>query len=159
MESMLICGDSFSANWTVECAGQGWPNLLAQHYQVTNLSQAGCSQYKIYLQILSVVDQLPKFDKIVVSHTSPYRLYTKNHPVHSNSPLHANSDILYQDVKYHSEFDKKLEPLVSYFENYFDLDYAEFVHSLICEKITQLLEPYKDKTLHMSHIKIGRAHV
>jgi hypothetical protein len=70
--------------------------------------------------------------------------------------LHANSDILYQDVKYHSEFDKKLEPLVSYFENYFDLDYAEFVHSLICEKITQLLEPYKDKTLHMSHISWQR---
>ena len=28
--NILICGDSFAADWTVKYAGQGWPNLLAQ---------------------------------------------------------------------------------------------------------------------------------
>jgi hypothetical protein len=152
MESMLICGDSFSVDWSVEHTGQGWPTLLEQTYQVTNLSQAGCGEYKIYLQIVSVLDQLHDFDKIIISHTSPYRLYTKAHPIHSASKLHAHSDLLYQDIKHHSQSQKKLLPLVDYFENYFDLEYAEFTHGLICEKIQTLLEPYQHKTLHVSHI-------
>jgi hypothetical protein len=151
MESILICGDSFSANWSVEHDQYpGWPSLLEQNYKVTNLSQAGCSEYKIYLQVISVIDQLDNYDKIIISHTSPYRLYTKNHPVHSSNKLHAHSDLLYQDIKYHSQNQKTLLPLVLYFENYFDLEYAEFVHALICEKTENILQAHR--TLHLSHI-------
>jgi hypothetical protein len=151
MESILICGDSFSADWSIEYAQcTGWPNLLEQNYKVTNLSQAGCSEYKIYLQVLSVIDQLDSYDKIIISHTSPYRLYTKNHPIHSSDKLRAHSDLLYQDIKYHSQTQKMLLPLVSYFENYFDLEHAKFVHGLTCEKIENILQSYC--TVHLSHI-------
>jgi hypothetical protein len=158
MESMLICGDSFSADWTPEYVGMGWPNLLEKNYKIINLSQAGCSEYKIYLQLLSIADQLDTFDKILISHTSPYRLYIKNHPVHTNSKLHAHCDLLYQDIKHYSQSQKALLPLVEYFEQYFDLEYAEFTHGLICEKIESLLSMHQHKTLHLAHISWKNLH-
>lgn len=145
MKNILICGDSFAADWTLKYLGEGWPNRLAKDYNVTNLAQAGCGQYKIYLQLTSV--DLDKFDAIIVSHTSPYRVYVKEHPIHKNDPLHGNSDLIYSDIAEHRKDRKDLEPIVSYFENYFDVDHAKFIHSLICEKIELLLS--KHKSLHV----------
>ena len=96
---VLICGDSFAADWTVKYTGKGWPNLIAENYTVTNLAQAGCSEYKIYLQLASA--NLDQYDAIIVSHTSPNRLPVEVHPVHSNDPLHKNSDLIYTDLKGH----------------------------------------------------------
>ena len=60
-KKILICGDSFSSDWSPEYPDcQGWPNLLAKDYKVTNLSQAGCSEYRIYKQIKS--KNLDNFD-------------------------------------------------------------------------------------------------
>jgi hypothetical protein len=138
MESLLICGDSFAADWTVKYSGSvGWPNMLCQDYQVTNLAQAGCGEYKIYLQLKST--DLDAYDKIVVCHTSPYRIFIKHHPVHANDILHAHSDLLYSDIKAHSITNKNLLPIVDYFEKYFDLDHAVFTHGLICKEIDQML--------------------
>lgn len=138
MTKILICGDSFAADWSLTGSVAGWPNLLTEHHEVTNIAQAGCGEYKIYLQLKSV--QLSDYDTIIVFHTSPNRLYVKTHPVHKG--LHVNSDLIYSDIKEHSTKDKTLEPIVNYFEHYFDLQYAEFVHSLICKEIDQLLNGY-----------------
>ena len=75
---LLICGDSFAADWTVKYKGHGWPNLLSQSFEVTNLARAGVCEYKIYNQLLSVDPSA--FDVIIISHTSPFRLYVKEHP-------------------------------------------------------------------------------
>ena len=136
MKKILICGDSFAADWTKKYKGVGWPNLLAREYKVTNLAQAGCSEYKIYKQLTSSC--LYKFDNIIVSHTSPYRLYVKKHPVYVNDPLHKNSDLIYSDIKEY----KELSTVVDYYEKYFDLDYAEFIHNLICKQIDELTKLY-----------------
>ena len=54
MKKLLICGDSFAADWQVKYPqGQGWCNLITQYYHVTNVAQAGCSEYRIYQQFLS----------------------------------------------------------------------------------------------------------
>lgn len=148
MKNILICGDSFAADWTVKYEGQGWPNLLAKDYNVTNLAQAGCSQYKIYKQLLSV--DLNKFDCIIVFHTSPNRIYTNTHPVHYNDPLHCNSDLIYNDIKEHSKSNKQLLPIVEYFEQHFDVDHAMFCHNLLCKHIDKILEPYN--TIHATGI-------
>ncbi len=42
---LLIAGDSFAADWL--SGESGWPNLLANEYDVTNVAQAVCSEYKI----------------------------------------------------------------------------------------------------------------
>ena len=59
---ILILGDSFATDWTSKYPqGKGWPNLLAEKFDVTNLAQAGISEYKILKQIKSV-SNLEKFD-------------------------------------------------------------------------------------------------
>jgi hypothetical protein len=146
---LLICGDSFAADWTVKYNDIGWPNMLANDYKITNLAQAGCSEYKIYKQLISV--DINDYDRIIVSHTSPYRIYTTNHPVHANDKLHKNSDLIYTDLKEHSKTNKKLLPLIDFFENYFDTESAIFTHTLICEKINELLKNHP-QVLHISNL-------
>jgi hypothetical protein len=146
--NLLICGDSFAADWTVKYSGQGWPNMLSQYFTVTNLAQAGCSEYKILKQLESV--DLNQFDKIIISHTSPYRVYVERHPVHYTDPLHKQCDLIYSDIKAHSINDRSLLPIVEYFEKYFDLEHAKYMHTLICKNIQELL-PADNKVLHISN--------
>lgn len=150
-KKILICGDSFAADWTVKYSGQGWPNLLANDYTVTNLAQAGCSEYKILQQLKSV--SLSKFDVIIVSHTSPYRLYVKEHPVHKNDKLHCNSDLIYTDLKEHAKSQRNIEPIIEYFEKYVDLDYQKFIHQLICREIKELLLSVTNQQLHLTSLE------
>jgi hypothetical protein len=137
-KNILICGDSFAADWCVKYPGaQGWPNRLAQEYTVNNLAQAGCSEYKIFKQLTSV--NLDQYDWVIVSHTSPYRIPITKHPIHFHDPLHKNSDLIYADIKEHSKDFPDLIAIVNYFEKYFDTEYANFMHNLICQQINQLL--------------------
>lgn len=147
LKKLLICGDSFSADWTCKRKGVGWVNMLDRDFKVTNLSQAGCSEYKILKQLKSV--KLDDFDKVIVSHTGPYRLYVDNHPVHSEDILHKNSCLLYTDIVEHAKIDSSLKPLVEYFEKYFNLEYAEHIHNLLLKEIEELTPK---NTLHISHV-------
>jgi len=130
-KNLLIAGDSFSSDWTKKYKGVGWVNLLDQ-FNVTNVSQAGVSEYKIYKQLEN--QKLTKFDQIIVCHTSPYRIPVQKHPVHANDILHKDCDLIYNDL-----LDSKENPLAKvaadFFENFFDLDYAVFVHQLIIDQI------------------------
>jgi hypothetical protein len=146
---ILICGDSFAADWAVKYHNDlGWPNLLAEDHTIVNLAQAGCSEYKIYQQLISV--EFSEFDQIIISHTSPYRIPIKKHPVHASDDLHKNSDLIYSDIKEHSKSNSKLLSIVDFFENYFDTNSAKFTHNLICEKIDKLTSIVP--VLHMVHI-------
>lgn len=141
---ILIAGDSFAADWTVKHKGHvGWSNLLAQEHSVTNLAQAGCSEYRIYKQLVS--QTLSNFDLIIVSHTSPYRLYVAEHPLHSENQLHKDSDVIYSDIK------GRVPVLEEYFENYFDLEYARFVHTATGKEIKELLNGHL--SLHLQHVE------
>jgi hypothetical protein len=147
---ILICGDSFASDWTTRYPGKGWPNMLAEQHEVVNLAQAGCSEYKILKQLESV--NLNTYDQIIISHTSPYRIYVKKHPVHHSDPLHKDCDFLYSDIKEHAVKNKNLIPIVNYIENYFDLDYAKDIHKLLCKEIEQLLESVADRVIHIANI-------
>jgi hypothetical protein len=150
MKKILICGDSFASDWTVKYSGTGWPNMLANDYNVTNSAQAGCSEYKIYLQLLNA--DISKYDAVIVSHTSPNRIYVKRHPVHYNDVLHKHSDLLYTDIAEHVKQNKSLRPILDYYENYFDLDHAKFTHNLICKEIEQHLDKFGIPVLHITNI-------
>lgn len=152
MKKLLICGDSFAADWQVKYPqGQGWCNLITQYYHVTNVAQAGCSEYRIYQQLIH--QDLNKFDCLVISHTSPNRIFTPKHPVHFNDPLHKNADLIYTDLKHHADSNPKLNSLLDFFENYYDLDYACFIHNLILKEIDRYLEKYINlKILHTNNL-------
>jgi len=138
MKKILITGDSFAANWQTKYNTIGWPNLMSQQYQVINLAQAGCGEYKIYKQLVS--QTLSNFDIVLISHTSPYRIYCSSHPVHKNDPLHANSDFIYSDVVENVDKRSDLANIKYYFENFFDMDHAKFIHRLICKEIVNLTQ-------------------
>lgn len=137
---ILICGDSFAADWTVKYPGQGWPNILAEQYQVKNVAQAGCSEYRIYQQIKK--ENLKKFDAVIVWHTSPYRIPVPQHPVHGTDSLHHGSDFLYADVASMAKTRPELQCVVDYFEKYFDIEHAKFVYSMTVEKIAALTQAH-----------------
>jgi len=139
MTKILITGDSFAADWTIKYKnnGVGWPNLLADTYDVTNIAQAGCSEYRIYKQLTS--RKLNEYDIIIVSHTSPYRFYVDENPIHKDDILHHSCDFIYNDVIQHYTTDKSLLPIVEFFEKYYDLDYALYVHNLIAEDIINMV--------------------
>jgi len=146
---ILICGDSFACDWSIKYTDYpGWPNLLAEKYQVTNVAQAGCSQYKILNQLMT--QTLDYYDRIIISHTSPYRIPVDVHPVHKSDKLHKNSDLLYTDIKYHSVNNHNLLSIVDFFENYFNEQAFLCFHSLLCEKIDRLTK--KHRVLHITHI-------
>jgi len=127
--NILILGDSFAADWSEQHTEYlGWPNIIAQQHTVTNIAQAGVSQYSILKQLGTV--QSLDYDMVIISITSPYRVYTPQHPVHT-AGLHANSDLIYTDIAHHTaEYpdNKRLHSARAYFEDHYDLDYADTIH-------------------------------
>lgn len=163
-QKILICGDSFASDWTVKYPnGCGWPNLLDQSFQVTNLSQAGCSEYKILKQLKS--QNLNKYTHLILSHTSATRIPITKHPVHADDVLHSNADLIYTDIQYHAQSNPDLKCIVEYFEKYFDLDYAIYCYDCILKDIEEILSKHPNlKVLHITNlyqkseykIKIGK---
>ena len=151
MKKLLICGDSFAADWTVKFSGQGWPNKLAQNFSVVNLARAGVGQYKIYQQLCS--QKLDTFDAVIISHTSPFRIYVKQHPLHYKDALHGDCDLIYSDLKAQENQFPEIKCITKFFENFYDQDHAKFIHSLICEKIENICENFSSKVIHLINFK------
>jgi hypothetical protein len=142
---VLLCGDSFAADWSVKNSNlHGWPNDLASSVDLTNLARAGCSEYRILKQIKSI--DLAQFDRVIVSHTSPYRIYVRQHPVHQDDSLYKDCDLIYSDCVGHG-----LQTVKEWFENYFDLEYAIDIHHMIMREIAT----QHDKICHIGHMDIS----
>lgn len=136
MKNILICGDSFAADWSVKYRDYpGWPVLLKQKYNVTNTAQAGCSEYKILKQLQS--QDLSRYQCIIVVHTSPYRIPVETHPLHHSDVLHKDSDFIYLDIKNSS--DQSVECVTEYYEKYFWCEHAMFVHKCTLAEELNLL--------------------
>ena len=144
---ILVIGDSFAADWTVKYPTQaGWVNLLANKYDVTNLAQAGVSEYKILKQLQSV--SINRFDLVIASHTSSSRVHTKQHPIHNDDLLHKNADLILSDILYHRNtvkgfFNRALKAAVGYFKYHYDSEYQTDIYCLIRNNIKQQINvPY-----------------
>lgn len=140
--NILILGDSWAADWQSDYDQYlGWPNILAEQHQVTNRAQAGVSQYSIIQQLQSVTPA--DYDRVILSITSPYRLYTPRHPVHTEG-LHKNSDLIYTDLEYHLRLqpdNKQIQSAIGFFQHHFDTDHAEYVHQLLVTETLKQLNP------------------
>jgi len=140
---LLIVGDSFAANSQQWC----WTNLLTE-FAVTNLSTNGSSEYRIFKKLVET--DLTQFSHIIVVHTSPYRIYIEDSPLHVVSETHQTCDLIYQDVK-SAKSTTFTQNVVWYFENVFNLEQADAVHDMIVEKIVKLTSAHQ--TLHLSFFK------
>jgi uncharacterized protein YutD len=141
---ILIVGDRFAADWAIKYKSiLGWPNLLAEKFEVVNLAQAGVSEYKIYQQVLSVTN-IKEFDLILVAHTSPYRITTRKHPVHFQDVLHRHADLIFGDIEYHSTrlrnlFDRSLKAAKNFFVYHYDEKFQETIYQLLRNQINLLI--------------------
>jgi hypothetical protein len=144
---ILIAGDSFATVWPD--SQLGWPTLLAKKYNVVNLAQAGIGEYKILKQIES--QKIKDFDLVIVSHTSPSRLHTNNHPVHKEG-FHKNCDLILNDLINRSTFrNPSLKAAQEYFKYHYDDEYQIDIYRLIRKQINELITiPY----ISMSHVDI-----
>jgi len=143
MKRILIFGDSFAADWSIKYNDyKGWPNLLAENFSVTNIAQAGVSEFKIYKQILSV--DINNFDIFIVSHTSPYRVPVREHPVHNIDCLHSNADLIYSDIEYHSKqiknfFNFRLKTAINFYNYLYDEEFYTTTYKMFRNSINELL--------------------
>lgn len=145
---ILIAGDSFAAKWT---ESGGWPELLAKEHTVTNVAQAGVSEYKILKQIESV--NIEDFDRIIVSHTSPSRVHTKEHPLHKEG-LHANCDLIYNDIADRLVWlNPSLRTAQDWFKYHYDDSYQKDIYILIRKEIRRYLSG--SKYISITHLPIS----
>ena len=136
--NILIVGDSFAAPSNEKYT---WYNRLSQKHTIKNIAEAGVGEYKILKQIES---QLPleECDRIIMVHTSPFRIHTHTHPVHK-SGSHSNCDLLYADLEHHASQlvhtnNRSLYAALSFIEYHFDIDYYKEIYTLIRNKIKTL---------------------
>ena len=149
---ILVAGDSFAAEWPGE---SGWVKLLAKELNVTNVAQAGVSEYKILKQLHK--SNIDEYDAVIVSHTSPSRVHTPNHPLHKTG-LHKDCDLIYTDIENRSSlFNSSLKAAKGYFEHHYDDHYYQTVYSLLRKEIYSLL--HNKKYLSMSHHNIAKAFI
>lgn len=146
---VLIAGDSFAAIWPGDYPG--WPQLLDKQYRVTNLAQAGISEYKILKQVQSV--DTSEYDVVVVSHTSPSRVHTPNHPLHKQG-LHKDCDLIYTDIADRSSlFNPSLRTAQGWFKYHYDDQYQIDIYNLIRKEIRTVLR--SSKYISITHTDIS----
>lgn len=155
MSKILIFGDSFAADWSTKYKEyKGWPNLLAEKFTVTNIAQAGVSEFKIYKQIMSV--DIDTFDTFIVSHTSPFRIPVRKHPIHSNDTLHHNADLIYDDIEFHSSKLKNilnisLRTSINFYNYLYDEEFYLTTYNMFRDKINNILANKKVICLNYLH--------
>jgi hypothetical protein len=149
---ILIAGDSFAAQWPGD---DGWVKLLAQKHDVTNVAQAGVSEYKILKQLKTV--NLDDYDAFIVSHTSPSRVHTLQHPLHKEG-LHKDCDLIWTDLEGRNSFlNPSLKAAQGYFQYHYDDHYYQTIYSLFRKEIYTIL--HKKKYISLSHVDIAKAFV
>jgi hypothetical protein len=109
--------------------------MLCKDFNITNVAEAGVSEYKIHQQIKK--QKIQDYDKIIISHTSAYRIPVETHPIHSKDTLHRNCDFIYSDIREHKD-NPDVKCIVDLYEKYFHIDYAIFVHELILKEINMI---------------------
>jgi hypothetical protein len=132
--NILLCGDSFAADWNHRST-QAWWQQLSQHHDMVNVAQAGCSEYRILQQLRNQC--LNDFDAVIICHTSPYRIYVQKNPLHP-SGTHANSDLIFSDVE-NSKNTEVREHLLYWFQHLLDLDHARDMYGMIRREIQDLV--------------------
>jgi hypothetical protein len=137
---VLIIGDSFAAS----NHNDSWTKLL-HNCKITNLSSNGSSEYRIFKKLVET--DLTLFSHVIMVHSSSYRIYIDHNPLHLDSDTHQTCDLIYQDIKSATQT-TFTQNVTWYFENVFNLEQADVVHSLLIEKMINLTATHQ--TLHLS---------
>ena len=144
MKTLAIFGDSFGAI-KPDHEFKGWVEKLQYHYAVTNFCQCGSGQYRILQQIKSV--DLKRFDKLLITHTSPFRVFVRENLLHKNDPVYKNCDLIFADIE--NRDDEFSTAAYGYFKYIFDHEFYRDIHNLICKEIDRITGSFE--CLHITH--------
>lgn len=137
---LLIIGDSFCYNQEA----YSWTKMI-NDYEVCIDSACGIGEYKIWRKVLN--HDLKEYHKIIIVHTSPYRLHINQNPWYDEGSMHNQADLLYCDIKNKpSGIYKQL--VCDWFEKVVELDHLENIHQLIVKEIQSLCQG--KSALHMT---------
>jgi hypothetical protein len=139
-----LFGDSFGYQTTNQ-PFKSWVDWLSQHAIIDNYCQSGVSEYKILEQLRLI--NLSQYDQIIITHTSPTRVFVRYNPLHKDSETHKNCDLLLSDIE--SKNDPFSQVCKNYFKYIFDIDYAIDIHNMICQEINNIVKNYK--VIHITH--------
>jgi hypothetical protein len=122
---ILIAGDSFSAVY--DNKSEWW-----QFEDCKNISQKGSSEFKILKSLQK--ENLSKYEKIIVCHTSPYRIYTEDNII--NNGDHTNGCYLINDLL-HKKSDIKTAAKL-YTKYFFNEEYVLWSYYKVMDEIKNL---------------------
>lgn len=146
-----IFGDSFGYQNSTNLF-PSWVDHLSQHGIIDNYCQCGVGEYKILQQLKAV--NLNYYDQIIITHTSPGRVFIRNNPLYSDSTTHKHCDILFSDIEHRDDqFSKTCH---NYFKYIFDMDYAIDIHNMICHEIDSLTKQYN--VIHLTHFDYSKCY-
>ena len=122
---ILIAGDSFSAVY--DNKSEWW-----QLGDCKNISQKGSSEFKILKSLHE--ENLSKYEKIIVCHTSPYRIYTEDNII--NNGDRTNGCYLINDLL-HKKGDIKIAAKL-YTKYFFNEEYVLWSYYKVMDEIKNL---------------------
>ena len=124
--TLLIVGDSFAAD------NHGWPSQLG--FDVTNRSQRGVGAYKILKQ----AENHAEYDRVLIVHTSPWRVHTPYHPIHNGSEHRSHNDFMLADVEHHAHHNPDMAQVHEYLSQYYDADYQQWIWHSAVDQLMQI---------------------
>lgn len=130
---IFLFGDSFAVN------SIGWSSMLG--LEVQNFAQNGIGEYKVFKEVMKNLN----FDKAIISHTSPWRVHTRNHPIHKDSQDRPHNDFMLNDVEYYSRTNKEMKLVNNYLTTYFDPEYQIDIYNVLVKELLKI-----KNTIHIS---------
>jgi hypothetical protein len=129
---ILIFGDSFSSDQV----NNSWVDLLSRDHSVTNHSQRGISEFRIYKIFLENIQEIKQTDAVIILHTNPDRVYVPDHVMTPSRrlPSHLHCDMLVNDSL------EKWMPAEVYYKNFYDQDLQNTLYGFIIDNIRKHCE-------------------
>ena len=124
---IYVFGDSFAASRNPD----NWVNFL--NVEVTNLSNNGSSEYRIWKTFKQYQSKLTDKDICIFVHTSPYRIFLKDDvPISSRAvDTHTHCDLIFNDI--YSKNEKQFINVLTtiWDDEYFDDTFTLYVKDLL----------------------------
>lgn len=131
---IAILGDSFSSDTDPD----SWISLLNTDHDIYNFSQRGISEYRIYKILKENISTINQYDKLILWHTNPYRIYISDDvdlPTRELSS-HSTADMVAEDVLNIPGWDKIAK---IYYKYFFDKEQSKLFFDLLCIKLREIV--------------------
>lgn len=131
--NISIIGDSFSS----DTGPDSWVSMLTDIHNVTNYSQRGISEYRLYNNIIKNIEEISKTDVIIVFHTNPDRVFVPDRVIFHSRTLstHTHCDMIAENALTDKHWKNIAKEYYTYF---FDQSQQNCFYQLLVEKMNNL---------------------